>query len=75
MYLYEDVCKQHKNIVFNDKSRNIKTYSSICETFDNEGLAVFTDDIAKRVKVKEITKLEAKETESEEQQTESPENR
>lgn len=75
MYLYEDVCKQHKNIIFNDKGHNIKAYSSICETFDNEGLAVFTDDIAKRVKVKEITKLEAKETESEEQQTESPENR
>lgn len=53
MYLFDDVCKQHKNYIFNDKY-DIKRYSSICKTFDEKGLDVFVSEISSTIKITDI---------------------
>lgn len=69
MYLFEDVCKQHKDIVFNNNGHDIKRYSSICDTFEKEGLGVFVDNIVKSVEVTNVIP-NPKETEGNEPQNE-----
>ena len=48
MYLFDDAAKQKRSALFNKVERAKLTYSSICEEFDQKGVAIFCDDISNR---------------------------
>ncbi|MGM9520370.1 MAG: hypothetical protein ACI3WS_06810, partial [Phascolarctobacterium sp.] len=48
MYLFDDAAKQKRATLFNNVEKARLTYSSLCEEFDQKGLAVFCDNIANR---------------------------
>ena len=48
MYLFDDAAKQKRSKLFNLEDKDILIYSSICEEFDQKGIAIFCDDISNR---------------------------
>ena len=48
MYLFDDAAKQKRATLFNNVEKAKLTYSSICEEFDERGVAIFCDSISNR---------------------------
>ena len=48
MYLFDDAAKQKRSKLFNLDDKDILIYSSICEEFDQKGVAIFCDDVSNR---------------------------
>lgn len=48
MYLFDDAAKQKRATLFNNVEKAKLTYSSLCEEFDQKGVAIFCDNIANR---------------------------
>ena len=46
MYLFDDAAKQKRSKLFNLEDKDILIYSSICEEFDQKGVAIFCDNIS-----------------------------
>ncbi|MGM9570186.1 MAG: McrB family protein [Phascolarctobacterium sp.] len=48
MYLFDDAAKQKRGTLFDNVEKAKLTYSSLCEEFDQKGVAIFCDNIINR---------------------------